>query len=170
MRKLINAAIVGTALVALTLVPCGTASAANVVTAAAGVNLIPNLGLTNLGGMIWGQFVPSASAGTINWNGVGIRMANGGVTLGNGGNGQTAGFAVTGAPNSTYAITLDVSAVISSGGNNMTVDSFNFYPVTAGTMSAGGTDGFGVGAVLHVGANQAVGAYTGSFNATVAYN
>ena len=86
--------------------------------------------------------------------------------------GDSAGWSVTGVPNSPYAITLPSSpAVVTSGTNSMNVDTFTR---TGGTgqvfLDAAGKSAFKVGATLHVGANQPAGVYTGTYTVTVAYN
>lgn len=80
-------------------------------------------------------------------------------------------FTVTGAPNATFYVTLPISTTISNGTESMTVSSFTqsvANPLTLGATT--GTEDFSVGATLTVAADQAVGAYTGSFDVTVAYN
>jgi hypothetical protein len=61
--------------------------------------------------------------------------------------------------------------VISSGANNMTVDTFTSSPETPGTLSSG-TQTLTVGATLHLVVSQAAGAYTSAtpFEVTVNYN
>jgi hypothetical protein len=74
-----------------------------------------------------------------------------------------------------YSIDLPADGVVlTSGGNTMTVDAFtdsyggtDASPAT-GTI-AGGTDTFTVGATLNVGAAQAAGTYTGTYDVTVEY-
>ena len=76
---------------------------------------------------------------------------------------------MTGEPGQAYVITLPASATLSSGGDTMTVDTFNHDAGGAPTLP-GGSDAFNVGATLKVGANQAVGTYSGTFDVTVNYN
>lgn len=78
-------------------------------------------------------------------------------------------FTVNGANSATYAVTLPSSAVtLTSGANTMSVNSFTTN--ATGTLSSGGSEVFGVGATLSIGANQASGSYTGSYTVTVNYN
>src|SRR5216684_1896338 len=84
-------------------------------------------------------------------------------------NGAAAGqWTATGTATQPAVITLDASDTLTSGGNTMTVDTFNHdaggSPVfTLGTLS------FHVGATLHVGANQAAGSYLGTYTVVVNY-
>lgn len=96
-----------------------------------------------------------------------------------GGTISAAGFAVTGRPNATYAITIPAGGVTITGtnvANTMTVDTFTESTAGAGgTLLVGATPGLGedsftVGARLNVPAAQADDTYTGNFNVTVAYN
>ncbi len=86
-----------------------------------------------------------------------------------GGTPAAASFNVTGDGNANYSITLPSSTTLSSGGDTMTVDTFNHDAGATPTL-AGGADTFNVGATLNVGATQAVGTYSGTFDVTVNYN
>ncbi len=82
-------------------------------------------------------------------------------------------FTVTGTAGYTYDITLPASVTLSSGSNTMTVDTFTCSKATEGTASISSTPAenvFYVGATLNVAASQAAGAYTNTFDITVAYN
>ncbi len=82
-------------------------------------------------------------------------------------------FTVTGTAGYTYDITLPASVTLSSGSNTMTVDTFTCSKATEGTASISSTPAenvFYVGATLNVAASQAAGAYTNTFDVTVAYN
>jgi len=77
---------------------------------------------------------------------------------------------VTGALNTAYSVTIDTTATLSSGVNSMTVSTFATNLTSgAGTLSATGTATVNVGATLNVAANQAAGAYSGTYNITVNY-
>ena len=87
-------------------------------------------------------------------------------------------FNVGGEGGMAYSITLPSSAATLTGSvsGTMTVDTFTTSAVsgTLGTLSStlgsAGTQSFYVGGVLHVGANQNPGNYSGTFTVTVAYN
>ncbi len=76
---------------------------------------------------------------------------------------------MTGASGATYSITLPSSAILTSGGDTMTVDTYTDDAGATPTL-VGGSDTFNVGATLHVGATQAAGTYSGTFSVTVHYN
>lgn len=65
----------------------------------------------------------------------------------------------------TYTINVPATATITSGGNNMTVDLTKSDTTVTGVASKV----FYVGGVLHVGANQTAGSYTGSYTVSVTY-
>ena len=120
--------------------------------------------------MNFGDVVAGGSAGTVALTPAGVRSATGGATLGNAGGVAAAAFTVSGQGSATYAITLPASTTVTSGGNSMTVDTFASNPSGTGALSAGGSQALTCGATLNVGASQASGTYTGTFNVTVTYN
>ena len=78
-----------------------------------------------------------------------------------------AGFDVTGTAGETVSVASDPTVTLTSGTNSMTAN----IVASASTLTlTGGTGSFNVGGLLNVGANQADGAYEGSFNVTVNYN
>ncbi|MGD8571885.1 MAG: DUF4402 domain-containing protein [Gammaproteobacteria bacterium] len=88
------------------------------------------------------------------------------------GTGAAAGvFSVSGEAGYTYAITLPVSATLTSGANTMTVDTWTTATGSGtATLDGTGADTVNVGATLNVGAGQAAGTYTGTYTITVDYN
>jgi len=83
-------------------------------------------------------------------------------------------FTVTGEGNSAFTITLPAEDVTLTGSvsGTMTIASSSFTSSTEllSTALEGGTKVFFVGGTLNVGANQAKGDYTGTFDVTVNYN
>jgi len=94
-------------------------------------------------------------------------------------------YTVAGTYNMTYALTVDPSILLNAasgltGAKTMTINnlmvSFTNNPgpfavaTSHSTLSPLGVDAFIIGGTLNVGAAQASGAYTGSFNASVEYN
>ncbi len=79
-------------------------------------------------------------------------------------------FDVTGTPGVAVAVTVPSTATtLSNGaGGTMTLNNFNQYAPSY-TLDTAGELSFAVGGVLNVGANQAAGVYTGTFNVTVDY-
>jgi hypothetical protein len=117
----------------------------------------------------FGSFSSSASLGTITQAGV----VTGGVTAISGGATRTAGvFAVTGeaaAGTTPYTFTLPANVTLNSGGNSM-VATLSFASGTSSrTLNSSGSDTVNVNGSLAVAANQAAGAYTGTYSVTVNY-
>lgn len=162
----------GFALLGLAL--AGVFGAADVLAATAtsnvGASIVPAISIAKTADMEFADVVASGSAGTVVLSTAGARSVTGGATLGNGTGAAAAAFTVSGDPSSTYSISLPASATITSAPNTMTVDTFTSSPSGTGTIGGGGTQTLTVGATLQVGASQAQGTYTGTFDVTVAYN
>lgn len=165
-------------LVLLCLAAIGTLAAASAsaqansatTSANATARIVTPIAISKTADMNFGDVVAGGSAGTVVLTSAGARSATGGATLGNGSAVAAAAFNVTGQASATYAITLPASATVTSGANNMTVNTFTSNPSGTGALSGGGSQALSVGATLNVGASQATGTYTGSFSVTVAYN
>lgn len=113
------------------------------------------------------------SAGSVILDPSGSRIGTGGVTLpAITGSVTSAFFDITGGAFLTYAITLPLNCIISSGGNTMTVDSFTSDPSATGTLGGTGTQQLKIGATLNVAGAQAPGTYISAapFTITVNYN
>ena len=113
------------------------------------------------------------SAGTVVLDPSGSRIGTGGVTLPSiTGTITAASFDVSGGANLTYAITLPLNCIISSGGNTMTVDTFTSTPSSTGTLNGIGTQQLKIGATLNIAGAQTAGIYTSGspFTVTVNYN
>ena len=125
--------------------------------------------------MSFGNIAVSNSGGTVILDPDGSRVRTGGVSLpGIAGTITAASFTVSGGANLTYAIILPSDCTISSGGNNMTIDTFTSSPPGTGTLSGAtpGTQTLNVGATLRISGSQASGTYTCGvpFTITVNYN
>lgn len=137
----------------------------------ASATIVPAIAISKTADLNFGDVVAGSTAGTVVLSTAGARSVTGGTTLGNTAGAAAASFSVTGDPSATYAITLPSSAVtLTSGANTMTAGTFTSNPSGTGTLSAGGSQTVAVGGTLSVGATQATGTYTGTFNVTVAYN
>lgn len=137
-------------------------------TASASVTIVSAISITKTVDMSFGDVVQGAGTVVLATNNG--RTATGNTKLGNAAGAAAASFSVTGDSGATYAITLPSSAVTLTGpGTDMTVTAFQSSPSGTSTL-VGGTDTILVGATLNVGATQTNGAYTGSFDVTVAYN
>lgn len=138
--------------------------------------IITPITITKTVDMHFGNVAVGATGGTVVLTPAGTRTPNGGVTLpATVGTPAAASFNVTGQASYTYAISLPSTATtISSGANNMTVDTWVSNPSGTGTLAVGtpGTQTVTVGATLTVGAAQAAGTYVSAtpFDVTVNYN
>lgn len=148
----------------------GIASAS--ASANANATIITPIAIAHVADLNFGNIVAGTGIGTVIVDTEGDRTKTGDVILPTAtpGTFNAAEFTVTGLANATYAITLPGSIDISTtGGETMTVTDFTSDPDGTGTLT-GGTQTLSVGATLKVGAGQAAGNYTGTFNVTVAYN
>jgi len=159
-------AIAAVAAIALT----GTqALAANATSGSASATIASPISIQETTGLSFGSVTAGITAGTVTVAPAGGATYGGGVTN-FGGGAVPAAFLVTGAVNTAYSVSMDLSATLTSGVNSMTVDTFaTNLTNNAGTLSATGTATVNVGATLNVAANQPAGAYTGTYNITVNY-
>ena len=118
----------------------------------------------------FGQLFVGPFPGTCVVTPQGARSSTGGVQLGGGSGVGPASFTVGGDLLAAYSITLPGAATMTSGGSSMTVNTFTSDPSGTGQLDALGSQALSVGATLHVGAAQAPGTYSGTFDVTVAYN
>ena len=122
--------------------------------------------------MNFGNVAVGATLGSVVLAPAGGRTAVGGVTLPAAiGTVSIAQFTVSGLGTSTFSISLPSTYTITSGANNMNVDTFTSTPSGVGTLIAGSLV-IKVGATLHVAAVQPAGSYTNGtgFPVTVNYN
>ncbi|MCD6062586.1 MAG: hypothetical protein K0R82_497 [Flavipsychrobacter sp.] len=145
-------------------------------TANASATIIQPIAISKTTDMSFGNIAVSGStAGTVVLSTANGRTATGGVTLPvSGGTVTSAEFAVTGAANYTYTITLPSSVTLDDNASHtMTAGTFTSDPLTsAGTLDANGEQTVKVGATLAVGAAQAAGVYESDvdFQVIVNYN
>lgn len=135
-------------------------------TADARVTIIPAVQLAQNDVLDFGVIASSSTAGTVELPiGSNSRTCSAGVTcIGTALRGR---FTVTGAANGyTVAITVPATATLTSGANTMTAA---LVPSIAGFTSVGAAEVFFVGGTLSVGANQAAGLYTGTYNVSANY-
>lgn len=121
----------------------------------------------NLG---FGKIVATGATGAVTVTPDGSRSASGGAALGGPFGTSAAGFTAGGLANASYSITLPLSALLTSGLQTMTVDTFTSSPSGSGNLGPGGSQTVKVGATLHVGASQGQGAYSGTFVVIISYN
>jgi hypothetical protein len=131
-----------------------------------------NITLAKVQDLAFGAIIRGGSAGTVTISTTGTRSSTGGVFLLPSGYAayMQASFTVwVRRKNRTVQITLPSSVIISSGSNSMTVNTFTSSPSgTFTSPTANYITTINVGARLNVGANQARGTYSGTFNVTVA--
>lgn len=139
-------------------------------TAQASATILQHLSLTKnvdlaFGGIITDTdggtvLIPATSAGTPSYNGLPTQLT---ATT------SAAQFTANGEDDATFAITLPASTTLTNGTNNMTVDNFVSSVGLTGVQLVSSEKMFYVGATLNVGATQAAGNYTGTFDVTVTY-
>lgn len=142
--------------------------------ASANANIIPAISIAQVANLNFGDILqPAGVGGTLTLTAAAPTVPNAvGVTTA-GGTVNAAEFLVSGAGTRSFNVTLPVTINITSGGNSMVVD--NFMDSCLGVCTFGGAPAttetlpLYVGATLTVGGNQALGAYTGTFDVTVAY-
>tara|TARA_R110000824_G_scaffold400836_2_gene609500 strand:- start:578 stop:1069 length:492 start_codon:yes stop_codon:yes gene_type:complete len=163
MNKFMKAALASSVLVASVM----SANAANAATASATAraNILQQVTVASDGSDLdFGTIVSGAAASTVSVSGGG-RSCGAGIVCS--GAFSAAGFDVTGTDGETVSVASDPSVTLNSGTNSMTASIVSSVSTMALT---GGVGSFNVGGLLNVGANQADGAYTGTFNVTVNYN
>jgi hypothetical protein len=119
--------------------------------------------------LTFGRIAASDSAGTVSVSPLGTRTSSGGATPVSS-SFTRASFTVSGTPNVSFGILLPSSEPLISGTAQLTVDSFQSLPSGTGSFDGSGSRELLVGATLHLAANQARGAYSGSFEVTVTCN
>lgn len=141
-------------------------------TANASATIVTPIAISKTADMNFGNVATNGAIGTVVLPPTGARTSTGGVTLpATAGSVAAASFAVTGSGAYTYSISLPSSVVITSGSDNMTVNTFTSSPSPAGTLSSGAQTLY-IGATLNLIASQPAGTYTSAtaFTVTVNYN
>jgi len=124
---------------------------------------------TNVQDLDFGQLIPGTTAGTIVINPTsGARTATGGTILA-GGTTSTAIFIGVARPNRMVHLNMPNGTItLTNGtGGTMTVGNFTTDGNVNRRTDSNGIISFRVAATLNVAANQADGAYTGTFNVTL---
>jgi hypothetical protein len=162
MSKFIKAALASSALVAFAI--SATAARADTATADARANILAQVSVDSDGSNLdFGTIVTGIDASTIAVNAAG--SANCGTGLVCSGTTTAAGFDVSGTTGETVDVSVDSSVTLTGPNGTMTAA----LSASDETIVLDGSDAFSVGGVLSVGANQADGAYVGSFNVAVVY-
>lgn len=156
----IKAALVGAALLA----GFGATSAqAATASATARAQILRQVTLTKTADLDFATIVTAATASTVQVSPAGVRTCGAGLTCT--GTVTAAAFGIVGTTGQTVTLAAAGPVTLTSGANTMTAT----LATSAATRVLTGTDSFTVGGTLSVGANQADGVYTGSFNVTVDY-
>ncbi len=114
----------------------------------------------------FGSFTASRSSGTINQAGV----ATGGVTAISGGSRRNVGtFAINGGGNTSYSFILPTSVVLKDAANNIMTANLSFASGNSSRTLNGGSEIVEINGSLAVASNQAVGAYSGTYDVSVNY-
>ncbi|MCU0946747.1 MAG: DUF4402 domain-containing protein [Porphyrobacter sp.] len=165
MKKLIilaaAAAVVSTPAMAA---PGNTSTAQGAATA----EVVAPITLTHVNGaaLNFGTFTTGDAGGTVVVTQAGAGNATGEVTLLGGSVEAADAFTVAGDANRAFTIATTGGSV-SNGTDTM---NFTTNAATSGTLNASGAASFSVGGTLTVVGGASAGAYTGSYNVTVAYN
>lgn len=135
------------------------------------------------GAMHWGRLAPQHSATTITMPPDGNPLVDpDNISVpGSRENAQPGHCDVTGEIGLAFHVSMASSETLSSSGNTMDMTDFTLSSDLDGTPSdpwnrtledqgGVGKNGFGVGATLHVGADQAAGLYQGTYTVSVQYN
>ncbi len=146
-----------------------SASSAFAVTGNIDATVVANLTVSQSTQMNFGSFSSSATSGTIDQAG----NVTGGVTAVAGGATRApAVFNVTGTGNYPYTFTLPATATIGiggSGGTNPMTVTLSFATGNGSRTLSSGSENVTINGSLAVAANQAAGAYTGTYNVTANY-
>jgi hypothetical protein len=162
MSKFIKAALASSALVAF--VMSATAARADTATADARANILAQVSVDSDGSDLdFGTIVTGDAASTVAVNAAGSATCGSGLVCS--GTTSAAGFDVSGTTGETVAISVDSSVELTGPDGTMTAS----LAASDETLVLDGEDGFTVGGVLSVAANQADGAYVGTFNVSVDY-
>lgn len=145
------------------------------------IAVLRNLSFIKIDDLEFGNIIAGPAAGTVTISPFGVRTTTGPITVVGGGF-QQAQFGGRGATNQNLQISMTTNTVTlrrSTGPQTMIANAFIIgstptQPLTTTPRvfritSSTGVFQFGVGARLNVGANQAPGAYSGTFRVTLIY-
>lgn len=144
----------------------GAAQAATA-TADATAEIIAPVELTKTSDLAFATIITGSSADTVVVSTSGARTCGSNLTCS--GTTTAAGFSIVGTTGETVDIVVDNQVVLTNAGGNTMTASLN-PSATAHTLTGvAANDVLNVGGTLGVGANQADGSYSGTFNVTVSY-
>lgn len=145
------------------------AANAATVSATAEVDILAAVTVTQTAGLDFGVIAAAAVPGTVTIAAAdGTRTCSAGLACAGGP--QRGAFAVTGANGLTITVTVDPATTLDDGAGPGAAMSLSLNASTATVVGAGTTAvPFHVGGVLTVGAAQAAGTYTGTYNVSADY-
>lgn len=166
MSKFISRAVVGAVIAAFGMSAVAADAAPASASATARARVLKQITVANTSDLDFGTIVAGTAASTVDVTTAGARTCGAGLTCT--GTTTAANFNITGTVGSIVTISSPATATLTSGANNMTV-TLNRSASTL-TLAAGAVNGaVTVGGSLGLAANQADGAYTGTFSVTVDY-
>jgi len=159
--------VLAAALVAFAIAPNAAKAASG--TASASATIAAAVTISKTSDLQFGLISPTGTAGTVTVSNAGARTGDANVVLQSGATATQASFLVAGAASQAVTITIPSTATLTSGGDTMTA---TLDQTTGGsqTLDGSGNYSINVGGVLAVGATQAAGSYSGTFDVTVVYN
>ncbi|HOF76247.1 MAG TPA: DUF4402 domain-containing protein [Bacteroidales bacterium] len=136
----------------------------------AGANILKPIAITNTQDLDFGDIISQTTGFTVIVTTAGTRSASNATAILTA-VGKQATFSVTGQESQSFKVTLPADGVVSieSGENSMNITDFDHNLGENPALDGTGKATLNVGAVLNVGATQAAGVYTGTFDVTVAY-
>lgn len=128
--------------------------------------------ITKQNDLDFGSITPSASAsGYVTLDPAGTYSVHGSIPAYNPAGATPARYAVSGVPSTAFAVSLPGPTIsLTNGTQSLLVGDFVAEGGPTQQLDGNGTANFRVGATVFIQAAQRPGAYTGSFNVTVAYN
>lgn len=147
-----------------------SAQLSNTATAGVWATIIKSLTVSKLDDLYFGQVAPGTQGCTVVLSPTGIRSVTAGdCMLAFGDAIGPARFAVDGAADESFSITVGGPGIVSNGFDNMTIGQFTTDSGTSGSLNASGQAEFYVGATLSIAPGQSPGTYEGDFTVTVEY-
>ncbi len=136
----------------------------------AGANILKPIAITKTQNLDFGDIISQTTGFTVIVTTAGTRSASNATAILTA-VGKQATFSVTGQESQSFKVTLPADGVVSieSGENSMNITDFDHNLGENPALDGTGKATLNVGAVLNVGATQAAGVYTGTFDVTVAY-
>ncbi|MCU0728820.1 MAG: DUF4402 domain-containing protein [Sphingopyxis sp.] len=160
-------AVAGAAVAAVGLSTTAAYAAPVTTSATARAQILRQITVTNTSDLDFGTIVAGAAASTVVVSTAGARTCGVGLTCT--GTTTAANFNIVGTNNAVVSVGGSNSVSLTNGsGGTMTAALVRSAPASL-TLSATGTGSVTVGGTLALGASQADGAYTGTFNVTVDY-